>query len=58
MSSITISGKQRDEYDIDYHVPLVDTSGNTSVRVKRTKATPPSLKINDAIKFKLYTKIS
>ena len=52
-----ISGKQADEYTVDYRIPITDPSGNTAVRIKRTKPTSTSLKINDAIKFKSYTKI-
>jgi hypothetical protein len=52
-----ISGKQRDEYDVDYRVSIDDTAGNTAIRVKRTKPDATSLKVNDKISFKLYTKI-
>jgi hypothetical protein len=53
----TISGKQKDTYDVDYRVQVSDTGGNTAIRVKRTKADATSLKVNDKITFKLYTKI-
>lgn len=54
----TISGKQKDEYNVAYRIPIGDTDGNTAIRVKRTKPDSVSLRDNDEITFKLYTKIT
>jgi hypothetical protein len=54
----TISGKQNDTYDVDYRIVINDTSGNTAVRIKRTTPDATSLKVNNKISFKLYTKIT
>lgn len=56
--SATISGKQRDEYQVDYRIPITDTAGITGIRVRRTKADPGSLKIQDDISWKTYTKVT
>jgi predicted phage tail protein len=53
----TIRGKQSNEYNVDFRVHVLDTNGNTSVRVKRLSPDATSLRVNNEIKFKTYTKV-
>jgi hypothetical protein len=52
-----ITGKQNNEYDVDFRVPISDTAGTTAIRIKRTKADATNLNVHDLITFKLFTKI-
>jgi predicted phage tail protein len=54
----TIYGKQNGEYNADYRVPITNPAGNTSIRVKRTKPDSTTLKDNDEVKFKTYTRVT
>jgi predicted phage tail protein len=53
----TISGKQQDEVTFDYRVPINVPAGQTAVRVKRTTSDATSLKVNNDITFKNYTRV-
>jgi predicted phage tail protein len=58
VDTYTIRGKQNDEFDIDYRVPIDDTRGQTAIRVTRTTADSSTLKDSNGLTFKSYTKCS
>jgi len=53
----TISGKQTDEVTFDFPVTILEPTGNTAIRVRRTTSENTSLRVNDDITFRNYTQV-